>query len=81
MSTSDTITVDLGEFRQRVEERVESGKYGSVSEVVRPGLEALEREEEALVELWRAKTPAITGRFAPEHSDGRGFRSHRAEAR
>ena len=47
MSNGDPITIDLGEFRPRVEERVASGEYSSVSEVVQAGLEALAREEAA----------------------------------
>ncbi len=47
MSNGDPITIDLGEFRPRVEERVASGEYDSVSEVVQAGLEALAREEAA----------------------------------
>lgn len=42
-----TLTVTLGELAEKVEERVRSGEYDSPSEVVRAGLEALEREERA----------------------------------
>ena len=40
-----TMTVTLGDLAEKVEERVRSGEYDSASEVVRAGLEALEREE------------------------------------
>jgi antitoxin ParD1/3/4 len=40
-----TLTLALGDLAEKVEERVRSGAYDSASEVVRAGLEALEREE------------------------------------
>lgn len=52
---SRPVTVTLGEMQNRVFERVESGTYASVSEVVRAGLRALDREEEALNEWMRQK--------------------------
>lgn len=55
MRTNKPITVTLGELQGRVDERVKSGAYASASEVVRAGLRALDREEEALDELWRRK--------------------------
>jgi len=55
MRTTKPITVTLGEMQARVEARVKSGAYSSASEVVRAGLRALDREEEALDEIWRRK--------------------------
>ncbi len=55
MRTTKPITVTLGELHERVEARVRSGAYSSASEVVRAGLRALDREEEALDEIWRRK--------------------------
>jgi antitoxin ParD1/3/4 len=55
MRTAKPITVTLGELQERVEARVKSGAYSSASEVVRAGLRALDREEEALDEMWRRK--------------------------
>jgi antitoxin ParD1/3/4 len=55
MRNSKPITVTLGELQDRVDARVNSGAYSSASEVVRAGLRALDREEEALNEIWRRK--------------------------
>ena len=55
MRSSKPITVTLGEMQDRVDLRVKSGAYSSASEVIRAGLRALDREEEALSEAWRRK--------------------------
>jgi antitoxin ParD1/3/4 len=55
MRTAKPITVTLGELQRRVDVRVQSGEYSSASEVVRAGLRALDREEDALTEIWRRK--------------------------
>jgi len=44
-STQNTVTVDLGRYRDAVEKRVKSGSYASPDEVIQAGLHALEREE------------------------------------
>ncbi len=44
-AASNLITIDLGPLRQRIEERVQSGLYENAGEVIRAGLEALDREE------------------------------------
>jgi antitoxin ParD1/3/4 len=53
-TTQNTLVVDLGPLRQRVDERVKAGSYASADEVVRAGLLALEREEAATNE-WLTK--------------------------
>lgn len=49
------LTVDLGDLAEKVEERVRSGEYESASDVVRAGLEALEREEREFDAMLKAK--------------------------
>jgi antitoxin ParD1/3/4 len=49
------ISVTLGPFAEKVERRVREGEYSSVSEVVRAGLRALDREDELFDEILRVK--------------------------
>lgn len=55
MRTSKPVTVTLGEMQQQVDARVRSGAYASVSEVVRAGLRALEREEAVIDAVLRER--------------------------
>ena len=55
MRSSRPITVTLGTQQRSVDERVESGAYGSASEVLRAAMRALDREEQALDEVMRLK--------------------------
>jgi antitoxin ParD1/3/4 len=52
------VTVTLGPLTEMAQGRVASGRYASVSEVVRAGLRALEREEAALDAILKAKVEA-----------------------
>ncbi|MEO7691800.1 MAG: type II toxin-antitoxin system ParD family antitoxin [Sphingomonas sp.] len=52
---SKAVTVTLGEMGERAKRHVESGRFSSMSEVVRAGLRALDREEAALDEMLRVK--------------------------
>ena len=52
---SRPITVTLGDLHERVEARVKSGNYASVSEVLRAAVRALEREEAAVTDWLRQR--------------------------
>lgn len=45
MSNMDTVTVDLGELRPRVQPRADAGEYSSPAKVIVAGLDASERKE------------------------------------
>jgi len=82
MRTTKPITVTLGELQERVEARVQSGAYSSASEVVRAGLRALDREEQALDEMWRQKIQEAYDDPRPSISAKEAFaelRRHHAE--
>lgn len=49
------VSVTLGPFAEKVERRVKEGRYASVSEVVRDGLRALDREEALFEQILKAK--------------------------
>lgn len=52
---SKPVTVTLGGMAERAQRLVDSGRYASMSEVVRAGLRALDREEAGLDALLKAK--------------------------
>ncbi len=58
MRKNKPISVTLGDLQERVEARVQSGRYASASEVMRAVLRALDREDDALDELMRLKIRA-----------------------
>ena len=49
------VTVTLGEMTGHAERHLASGRFSSMSEVLRAGLRALDREEAALDALLKAK--------------------------
>jgi antitoxin ParD1/3/4 len=49
------ISVTLGPLAKRAEARVTSGEYASISEVVREGLRALDRQDRLFAEILRVK--------------------------
>jgi antitoxin ParD1/3/4 len=55
MRTSKPITVTLGRQQSGVDARLASGAYDSASEVLRAALRALDREEQIVVDVMRAK--------------------------
>lgn len=59
------VSVTLGPLAARAEARVRRGDYASVSEVVRAGLRALDREEEAFQAILRAKVTEALGDPTP----------------
>jgi antitoxin ParD1/3/4 len=55
MRTSKPITVTLGRQQASVDARLASGAYDSASEVMRAALRALDREEQTIAAIMRAK--------------------------
>ena len=77
---SQPVTVTLGEMKARVDERVRTGRYASTSEVLRAGLRALDREEEALDDLMRLKVQQAFADPRPRLSLADAFADVRAHA-
>ena len=59
------VTVTLGPLSGIAQARVKSGRYASVSEVVRAGLRALDREDELLDALLKARVAEALADTAP----------------
>ncbi len=59
------VTVTLGPLTDMAQSCVTSGRYASVSEVVRAGLRALQREEAALDAILKAKVEAALADPSP----------------
>jgi antitoxin ParD1/3/4 len=72
------VTVTLGPLTEMAQGRVASGRYASVSEVVRAGLRALEREEAALDAILKAKVEAALSDPAPSIPQAEVFDALRA---
>ena len=78
---SKPVTVTLGAMSAQAQAHVASGRYASVSEVVRAGLRALEREERALDDLIKARVEAALADPAPSLAQDEVFdqlRTHHA---
>ncbi|WP_353027244.1 type II toxin-antitoxin system ParD family antitoxin [Mesorhizobium sp. M0991] len=96
MRTSKPITVTLGKQQQSVDARLASGAYDSASEVIRVAFCALDREEQAVNEVLRARIrasiddprPSLTAdeaeaemaRFMPARAKRRAVRRANAPA-
>lgn len=75
----NTLLVDLGPLRGAVEERVKSGTYASVDEVIRAGLLALEREEIGLNDWLTRKAEESLADPRPRVPAAQVFRDLRAK--
>lgn len=75
---SKPVTVTLGDLAGPAQARVAEGRYASLSEVVRAGLRALEREETALDDLIRARIAEVNSAPADRVSLGDGMAALRA---
>jgi antitoxin ParD1/3/4 len=51
---ADAVTVTLGGVGDKARAWVAEGRYASMSEVVREGIKALDRENSALIEYYRS---------------------------
>ncbi len=58
MRSTGSVPITLGDLQDRVDARVRSGPYKSVSEVLRAAIGALDREEHLLDEALRRKVQA-----------------------
>lgn len=72
------VTVTLGPLLAMAKERVGEGRYASLSEVVRAGLRALEREEQALDVVLKARVEAALADPAPSLPQAEVFAKLRA---
>lgn len=52
---SKAVTVTLGKMAERAEAHIAAGKYSTMSEVIREGLRALDRQEAMLDALYKRK--------------------------
>ena len=80
MRTTKPVTVTLGEMQGRVDARVRSGAYASVSEVIRAGLRALDREEATLDAVLRRKVQEALDDPSPTLPADQVFADLRAHA-
>ncbi len=74
----NTIVVDLGPLRQSVDDRVQSGSYASADEVIRAGLQALEREEAGINEWLTRLAESSLADPRPSVPAGEAFRELRS---
>jgi antitoxin ParD1/3/4 len=81
MRASKPLTVTLGRLQSRVDERLASGEFESASEVLRAGLRALDREDQALEEILKAKVRESLEDDEPPVPAEEVFAALRAKAR
>lgn len=72
------VSVTLGSMTKAAQARVETGRYSSLSEVVRAGLRALDREEETLDALLKVRVAEALADTRPRISQEEVFEDLRA---
>lgn len=72
------VTVTLGTLSAKAQARVAAGQFASLSEVVRAGLRALEREEQALDAILKARVEEALADPAPSLPQSEVFAALRA---
>jgi antitoxin ParD1/3/4 len=77
---SKPVTVTLGGMAKSAQAHVASGRYTSISEVVRAGLRALDREEEAYERILRHKIEESFADDRPSIPHKQAFAELRAHA-
>lgn len=75
------VTVTLGEMAGHARRHLDSGRYASMSEVVRAGLRALDREEAALDAVLRARVAEALADPRPSVPLAEGMAAVRAATR
>lgn len=75
---SKPVTVTLGDLANEAQARVATGRYASLSEVLRAGLRALDREEAALDDLVRTRIAEVNAAPAGRVSLADGMAQLRA---
>jgi antitoxin ParD1/3/4 len=72
------VTVTLGPLAAKAQQRVGAGHYASLSEVIRAGLRALDREEQALDAILKARVEEALADPAPSIPQDEVFAALRA---
>ena len=78
---SKAVTVTLGDMAQSAEAHIAAGKFETMSEVVREGLRALDREEARFDEICREKIDEADADTRPDVSAEEVLPAVRAAAR
>jgi antitoxin ParD1/3/4 len=78
---SKPVTVTLGKMAERAEAHLASGRFASMSELMREGLRALDRQEAMLDELYRAKLAEALADPRPTSSAEETFAEVRSAAK